>query len=255
MNKRAVNKDVYENYIDASVALFMEYYSVVSLSDNVQAELDAANCDEIQFPAQLDGRCRQLIKNRTAHYRRKQYLKTCWKGLKYAAACVMVVLSLTSVLFMTVEAVRVPIINYYIEQCEGHWEIDRGGNDDSTKAREEIDLVNLLGNVIPEDYQMVVKNGDSLENMAVSYKNPNGKRFYCRTAPGYNWTTVDSEDAQTSRQQQICGYNAITVEKDGRVQLTWIHFDLGIVFSMFADDMSEAEITAIGERLIESINK
>ena len=119
MNKRAVNKDVYENYIDASVALFMEYYSVVSLSDNVQAELDAANCDEIQFPAQLDDRCRQLIKNRTAHYRRKQYLKACWKGLKYAAACVMVALSLTSVLFMTVEAVRVPIINYYIEQYAG----------------------------------------------------------------------------------------------------------------------------------------
>ena len=255
MNKRAVNKDVYENYIDASVALFMEYYSVVSLSDNVQAELDAANCDEIQFPAQLDDRCRQLIKNRTAHYRRKQYLKACWKGLKYAAACVMVALSLTSVLFMTVEAVRVPIINYYIEQYDGRWEIDRGGNDDSTKAREEIDLVELLGNVIPEDYQMVVKRGDSLENVAVIYENSTGKQFYCKTAPGYNWVAVDSENAQTSHQYQVCGYDAITVEKDGRVKLTWIHSDLGIVFSILADDMTEPQIIAIGQQLIDLMNK
>lgn len=254
MNKRAVNKDIYENYIDASVALFMEYYSVVSLSDNVQAELDAANCDEIQFPAQLDNRCRQLIKNRTAHYRRKQCLKACWKGLKYAAACVMAVLSLTSILFMTVEAVRVPIINYYIEQCEGHWEIDRGGNDDSAKAADEIDLVNLLGNVIPEDYQMVVKNGDSLEEMVVTYQNAAGKRFSCRTVPGHGWVAVDSEDAQTSHQQQICGYDAITVIKDGGTKLTWIHSDLGIVFTINADDMSETEITAIGEQLIALID-
>lgn len=255
MNKRAVNKDVYENYIDASVALFMEYYSVVSLSDNVQAELDAANCDEIQFPAQLDDRCRQLIKNRTAHYRRKQYLKVCWKGLKYAAACVMVVLSLTSVLFMTVEAVRVPIINYYIEQCEGHWEIDGGGNDDSTNAATEIDLVNLLGNVIPEDYQMVVKSGDSLENVAVIYENSTGKQLYCRTAPAHGWVAVDSEDAQTSRQHKICGYEAIVVVKDGRTKLTWIDSDLGIVISILADDMTEAQLIAIGQQLIDLMNK
>lgn len=255
MNKRAVNKDVYENYIDASVALFMEYYSVVSLSDNVQAELDAANCDEIQFPAQLDDRCRQLIKNRTAHYRRKQYLKACWKGLKYAAACVMVALSLTSVLFMTVEAVRVPIINYYIEQYDGHWEIDRGGNDDSTKAREEIDLVNLLGNVIPEDYQLVVKNGVSLDEMTMIYENTDGKRFLYKTAPGYNWTAVDSEKAQATRQHKICEYDAITVVKDGRVKLTWIHSDLGIVFSILSDDMTEAQLIAVGQQLIGLLNK
>lgn len=255
MNKRAVNKDVYENYIDASVALFMEYYSVVSLSDNVQAELDAANCDEIQFPAQLDDRCRQLIKNRTAHYRRKQCLKACWKGLKYAAACVMAVLSLTSVLFMTVEAVRVPIINYYIEQCEGHWEIDGGGNEDSTDAAAEIDLVELLGNVIPEDYQLVVQDGDSLDKMAVTYRDAAGKRFYCRTAPAHGWVAVDSEDAQTSHQHQVCGYDAITVEKDGRVKLTWIHSDLGIVFSILADDMTESQLIAIGQQLIGLMNK
>ena len=255
MNKRAVNKDVYENYIDASVALFMEYYSVVSLSDNVQAELDAANCDEIQFPAQLDDRCRQLIKNRTAHYRRKQYLKACWKGLKYAAACVMVVLSLTSVLFMTVEAVRVPIINYYIEQCEGHWEIDGGVNDDSTKAREEIDLVNLLSDVLPEDYQLVIQKGDAIDNVTAIYENSDGKRFFCRTAPGYGWIAIDSENAQTSRQQQICGYDSITVVKDGTVNLTWIHSDLGIVFTIDADGMNEIEIATIGEQLIGLINK
>lgn len=255
MNKRAVNKDVYENYIDASVALFMEYYSVVSLSDNVQAELDAANCDEIQFPAQLDDRCRQLIKNRTVHYRRKQYLKTCWKGLKYAAACLMVILSLTSVLFMTVEAVRVPIINYYIEQRDGHWEINGGVKRNSEKALKEIDLATLLSDVMPDGYKLAQEEKNSLNETTIIYKSSNGKRFFCKVAPGTSWISIDSENAQISRQHKICGYDAITVMKDGRASLSWVHSDLGIVFSLLADDMSENELIGIGEQLIELINK
>lgn len=255
MTKRTVNKDVYENYIDATVALFMEYYSAVSFSQNVRSELDGANCREIQFPEQLDDRCRQLIKRRTALSRRKQYLKNCVRGIKYAAACIMVVLSLVSVLFMTVEAVRVPIINYYIEQRDGHWEIDGGVKNDFTKADNEIELLDLLGNVIPEEYHLVVQNGDSLDKMAVIYENSKGKRLYCESVSGSGWVAIDSENAQISRQHKICGYDAITVIKDGTVNLTWMHSNLGIVFTIITDDMSETEIIAIGEQLIELIDK
>lgn len=254
MNKRTIDKGVYERYVDATVALFMEYYSAVTLPRSIQAELTNQEDQNVIFPTELDQRCRQLIKKELARHRWKQYAKYISKGLRYVAACVIAVLSLSSFLFMTVEAIRIPIINYYIEQYADHWEIS---SDTATMPYidKTLNLKDPLINLIPDDYQLVVQDGESFSEMGAIYENSDGKRFCFSSVSGDNWIAIDSENAQTSQQFQLCGFDAISVVKDGVVSLTWIDTDLNIVFTMIADNMTESEVITIGENLIALIRK
>ena len=253
MSKPHIDKDIYDRYVDASVALFMEYYSV-AISESIQDELAKTNEENLVFPEELDKRCQALIKKEYRKQRYKHYLTGISKGLRYVATFSIFLLSITSVLFMTVEAFRIPIINYYIEQNNGHWEIS-SDTPTTPYIDNTLDLKDPLVNLIPDDYQLIVQDGDSFSEMNAIYENSNGKRFCFSSVSGDNWIAVDSENAQISQQHKLCGFDAITVVKDGVVSLTWINSDLNIVFTMIADDMSEAEVIAIGEQLIALIRK
>lgn len=253
MNKPTIDNDVYERYVDATVALFMEYYSVISLPESIQEEFVDIN-NEFIFPTELDNRCRLLIKRECARYRLKRNIKNIGKGFQYIAACAVVMLSLCSLLFMTVEAVRIPIINYYIENFDGHWEISGQEIADSPPNEDTIDMQNPLHGLIPEEYQLTVLEGDSLTDLNAIYENAAGKRVYLLGMPGDSWVAVDSENADLSQKCQINGCDAILVVKDG-VNLTWIHKESSIMLSLFSDGLTENEVISIAEQLIEKISQ
>ena len=121
MDNRKIDQDVYERYVDATVALFMEYYSAERAED-MHNELSGNEKIEVELPAELDNRCRTLIKKEHARRKRKEHMKTAMKGLRFVACFAVIVLALASVLFVSVEAIRVPIINYYIKQNDIYWE-------------------------------------------------------------------------------------------------------------------------------------
>ena len=110
MKNFKIDQTVYEKYVDATVEFFMECYSG-TLSSAIQEELKDGENQDVVFPKELDKRCQTLIKKECAKQRMKQTAKNVIKGLRYAAIFAVVMLSFTSLLFMTVEAVRIPIIN------------------------------------------------------------------------------------------------------------------------------------------------
>lgn len=254
MDKYTIDNDIYERYVEATVALFMEYYSVVSLPESIHAELDGINHEDFNFPTELDHRCRQLIRKELSRYRRKQYLKNISKGFRYVAACLVAVLALTSFLFMTVEAIRIPIINYYIENVDGHWEIYGQENSEAQNSNDAIDVQNPLSGLIPEEYQLTILEGDSLTNLTAIYENAAGKRVYFSGMSGDSWVAIDSENAQFSQKCQIGGCDAVLVVKEG-ISLTWIHEESSIILSLFADNLTKTDVVSIAEYLIEKVPK
>ena len=251
MNKLAIDNDVYERYIDATVALFMEYYSVVFLPESIHMELDDEH-NEFTFPTELDNRCRLLIRRECTRYRLKRNIKSITKGLQYVAVFAVAILSLFSLLFMTVEAVRIPIINYYIEQFDGHWEISGQETSEAQPNNDGIDIQNPLHGLIPNEYQLTILEGDSLADLTAIYENAEGKWICLSGMPGDSWVAVDSENAQLSQRCQINGYDALLVVKDG-VNLTWIYEETSIIFSVFADDLTETEVISIAEHFMKKI--
>lgn len=245
MDKRKISEEVYERYVDASVALFMEYYAASCLDEPMEPR-----ADETDFPAELDTRCRALISREFARQRRKTFFKAATKGLGVVACLAAVILSLSSVLFMTVEAVRVPIINYYIQEQDGYWEISG-----SSKNGEEMhndyafDISNPLANIIPEKYIPVSVAGESLEWLNVLYQSSDNHEIHFSSRKMSKLLKVDSEDVQFSHSIQILGGDAVIVVKDNSVQLAWLCESTGTTFSLFSTEYDETEIIAFAEKL------
>ena len=245
MNKRKISEEVYDRYVDASVALFMEYYASSCLDKS-----EDPCTDELEFPADLDSRCRTLIDREFTRQRRKTFFKAAAKGLGVVACFAAVILSLSSVLFMTVEAVRVPIINYYIQEQDGYWEITASSStDEEMHLGYALNLSNPLANIIPEKYIPISIAGESLEWLNVLYQSSDNHEIHFSSRKMSKLLKVDSEDAQISRSIQILGGDAIIVVKDNSVQLAWLCESTGTTFSLFSTEYNEAEMIAFAEKI------
>lgn len=252
MNRFNINKEVYERYVDASVALFMECYANVLLQ-NVSIDDNTSDETTDEFPNELDKRCMKMIKKECARRNRQAIIKSATKVLRSVAVITMAILALSSLLFMTVEAVRVPIINFYIEQKDGYWEITgQGGNDqnnDITNSPKPFDKTNPLSEFLPKDYSLVQVIGDTANQLIAIYENSAGQQVFFSTVPYDGSIQLDTEDAEFSEQCQILEHEAVLVVKNGTTRLVWIHEGASILFTVIADELPTDDITAIAEQV------
>lgn len=245
-----INKEVYEQYVDATVALFMEYYSA-NLLEDIRTELGETDQSDIVFPRELDDRCRGLIKKQCASRKRKDFLKSATTGLRYVAVLAIAVLSLSSFLFVTVEAFRISIINFYVEQNDGHWDIS--GLPD-TQQNEDLDINDPLAGMIPEQYKLVFSKGDSLDRVKALYEDADRNQIFFSAVPGTNILEVDSEDAQISQKCIIGGCQAILVAEENKSRIAWINEKTSTIFTLIVDNLTDSEATMLAERIIHLIS-
>lgn len=258
MDKPNINKEVYERYVDASVALFMEYYAKVLLQD-VDTGDNISDNAVAEFPNELDKRCMKMIKTECVRRKRVAIIKSATRVLRSAAVIAVAILALSSLLFMTVEAVRVPIINYFIEQKDGYWAITgQGGNDqndDVTNSQKPFDTIDPLSEFLPQDYALVQVIGDSANQLIAIYENNAGKQVFFSTRPYDSSIQIDSEDAEFSEQCQILEHEAVLVVKNGTTRLVWIHEGVSILFTVIADELPTDDVTAIAQQVSLQFNK
>ena len=245
MDKRKISEDVYERYVDASVALFMEYYAASCLDGSKSPHADGKD-----FPADLDTRCRSLINRECTRQRRRAFLKSAGKCLGAVACLAIFLLSLSSVLFMTVEAVRIPVINYYIEQGDSYWEIsNKSGQSSTIENNDMISLSNPLGDLIPNEYVLKTIKGDALEHLFAIYENPASQQIIFSTCPIDDVTRLDTENSKNLNTSKILGYPAVIVEKDSRTTITWVIDNLSLVVYLEATGITSRELAPIAEQL------
>lgn len=214
MSKRSIDKHVYEQYVDAAVALFMEHYTA-SLTDTVLAQ----ECGPATYPESLDHRCMKAIRKECAKHQRMEIGKGAKKVFKSAAVILIALLSMSSILFMTVEAFRIPVINFFIEQGDGFWVITGKSEDES--ANSDFDPNDPLAGLLPEGYEVTATEGDKRNVKRYYYQNYNDGKITLWFLENIVDMTVDSEDASKSEKCYVAHYEGILVTKDGFVQLAW----------------------------------
>lgn len=252
MDKRKIDQDVYERYVDASVALFMEYYCA-TLSEDIRRQVDQVQADDVAFPAALDVRCRSVIKKEYAARKRKQCLKSIAKGLRYAASFAVVLLALASVLFISVEAIRVPIINYYIAQSNQYVEFT-SRQPDTNDSIEKINAEDPLAGLLPEGYELSKLENKLPKNIQAIYKDSDNNSILFSMYPSNTVVRVDSENTQIVKEIQICGYSGLLVVKDGRTTVTWGYESDSKTISIISSALTETELVSLAEDFVQSIN-
>ena len=251
MSKKNFDKknELYEQYLDAKVALFMESYC-----ESIHVDTEAPKRNGLTFPEELDSRCQALIKKECARNRWNRFGKSVLAGLRYVAIVAISFLSLSSFLFITVEAFRTPIINYYIEQLDGRWEF--GGTDGPVdeKNTDTIDATNPLADLLPNGYTLATVEGDSLNKITAIYCDPDGNQIQFIGRPLTDSFELDSEDAQTSYQFEILGYPTIVVTEGTSARIACVDEDNSAVYTIIADNLDENSAISIAEQFLHLLN-
>ncbi len=251
MDKRKIDQDVYERYVDASVALFMECYCA-TLSEDIRRQVDQVQADDLAFPAALDVRCRSAIKKEYAVRKRKQSLKSIAKGLRYAASFAVVLLALASVLFISVEAIRVPIINYYIAQSDQYVEFT-SRQQEAPDGLANINAEDPLAGLLPEGYELIELENKLPRSIQAIYKSSDTSSIMFSMYPSNSVVRVDSENTQIVKEIQICGYNGLLVIKDGRTTVAWGYENDAKTIMLTSLELSETELVNLAECFMQKI--
>ena len=250
MNNKTIDATVYEQYEEASVALFMECYSATLLED-IRTDLGETEQAGLAFPDALDARCRALLRKAERRRKRKTFLGATKKVLHIAAIFVVAMLCLASLLFTTVEAFRETVIKFYIEQSGDLWEIGSITNNGKKTESNGVSHTDPLAGLLPEGYELIYSKGTSFKKFATVYKKSAGEEIHFSGAPGTTFATIDAEDAQVSREFILDDYRGIYVEKGVLTQVAWVDESRETIFMLTATSLSEHEILGIAEKFVE----
>lgn len=250
-----ISTEVFDRYMEASVELFMECYArtiTVNTDDDLPEDCSS----------QLQDKCKALIK--ATHRRQKLigFLKGTKRVLKSVAVLAIAFLSLSSVLFMTVEAVREPVLDFYIKQKDGHIEIssDRYALD-YTPSYQNAPIVAFneqdpLGFLLPEDFCCDSIVGAVDEQMySATYFDTNRENYidFSISVPE-SYYSIDTDDCVVT-EFEISGNMAVMSEDlvYNSVVLMWYNAHLDKLLSLTATSFTGKELILMAEALNDAL--
>ena len=234
--------EILDHYADAAVQMLMDQY-LTAMGESIAK--GAVNKEKM--PETLDKKCRVLIKKRL---RKQQFMLASKKLLSISRKVAMIVLMLFGVvglLFVSVEAVRVPIINFFIEQKDGHLEIYATGDEQSSLNIGDETARNPLAGLLPEGYMLVIHRENSTGGVFVKYENESGEYILFSENCGINILDVDNEDAITEH-TTLLSCPAVFIEKN-EYQLAWANQEAERLCRLEASALSREQIIALAENI------
>lgn len=224
MNNLKINQELKDQYVDASAALIMDQYTQ-RLSQKLEQEMESDNeYAELVCSDSLDQRCRQLIKEGYTRMRRKKRLATVKKVLNRAAILFVTLLAIGGVLFTTVEAIRLPIMNLFIEMKETSW-IVRGvqPSDPIVESTDgtEFNFIIPLANHMPSEFSVKEGYVDSEFMFVGDFENDFEQQVHLSIGPKETVTSVDTEGMDLSMDVTINNCPGVLIAEDELCQLIW----------------------------------
>ena len=254
-NRQEKQEDVYEAYVDASVALFMQYYC--DILDEGIANIDdlSAEGERIAFPEDLDKRCRSLIKRTVKRKKVRQAMRYAGKAFRSVCRVAVACLALMSLLFVTVEAVRIPIISYFIEHSENSFfefgTYDSSGEDGTDEI---FDLTDPLRGIIPREYQITMQEGLIISNFTVIYSDSNNNSIYLSAQPINSISGVDLDGADSIQEFKLYNCDAVLVTENGTTRMMIIDEEHAATFTFVFNGDTDLDAVEIADDFIRKIS-
>lgn len=231
-----------EQLEEAAVAVFMEQYAK-ALDAGIDKKME--ECEGEEFPPELEKRCRALIEKEYAKTKNEKRRKGVMRILQKAAIVVVALLSLSSVLFMTVEAFRQPIMNFFIEKTDRYWQMT--ANPDKDTMPDAYNPENPLDGIIFDGFELThlsgsVASGDLIAKY--SYEDEAFITLFANFSLGN--LQVDGENAVVT-DAKVAGHKAHLYVKDDSIRLAWLDEDISRAFSICAVNVTEETVAYIAE--------
>ncbi len=236
--KEVINSEtLYERYADAVTALVMDRY-VTALAESLAAEDRAP----VEISAALDQKCRQIIKKGCAKQLRRSIGKKLLHGARVAMFAFLILCGVFAILFSTVEAIRDPIVKFFIEQKKEPPEVPAEEQKEYDRSED------VLAGLLPESYEPVECVRSSDGDLTIRYADDgDGIVSYDEYVLENGTYRNDTEDAATE-DVNVGGRDALLVERDG-FQVVWHSASGDAVCCLEGNRLSREEILAIAEAI------
>lgn len=242
MDNPKLSEAAREQLEEATVAVFMEQYAK-ALDAGIDKKLE--ECADEEFPPELEKRCRALIEKEYAKSKSEKRRKDVVRFLQKAAILVVALLSLSSVLFMTVEAFRLPVMNFFIEKTDRYWQMT--ANPDENAVPVVYNRENPLDNIIAEVFTLTKLSG-SVEagDLMVEYSDGDKAAITLCADLSLGNLQVDGENAVVSN-AKVAGHDARLYIEGNTIRLAWLDENVSRAFSIYAVNVSEEMVVYLAD--------
>lgn len=248
MGKLQISDEARDKIEDATLAAFMEQYGI-ALDAGIDGLIE--ECADDEFPSGLDKRLKDLIEKECTKERKKAHLKTFRKLIRSAAAVLVLLLCACSVLFMSVEAFRVPIINIFAENTNKYWEFS--ANPDYQYNVNTFNPEDPLEGIVPGDLSLVSLDGAWDERCLSALYSDNEKTSVLFSVfPSTGTTQIDTEDA-TAEIIDVMGYDATLSSEEDRIRIGWFEENNSCVFLLYTQNFTKSAAIDMVELIIQQM--
>lgn len=152
---------------------------------------------------------------------------------------VLAIFGATTVLVVSVDALRVPVLNFFLTQEERYTILSSAESNDLTGSEN----INDIRGYIPKDYKIVYETYYGHGYYNLRYQNEAGQIISIRTGEGDVQLYADTENA-TFEKIELNGQSALFIQKDG-LRLIMQKKDAQFILDFFAESMEESEFFRI----------
>lgn len=221
-------KDLQDRFGDAAIALFMEDWA----QDSGEALLRQFQDSKESMPPELDRHCRKTIQKSYKH----MLIGSTLKCAARAVACCLLVLCLLFPLAMSVEAFRIPVINFVLKHGNGFLELTFSQSSDSFNSLDSLRMA--IWPSIPPEYEFVTekvgtahsRGVEYVTSLLVRYQNQDGGKLDIFVSKAAGTTNIDAKDAKTTP-MDLYGQQAILVAGEN-LRVLWVNEDQGQLYDV-----------------------
>ena len=229
------------DFADAALALLMDW-SAEDEGDWLWEEYCTA---EQQMPPELDTRCRSLIQTHTKKIQQKTKFLSCLKAAGQTAACLGIILFLTVSLITSVEALRVPVLNFFLKHSPRATTILFQQPPQESPLEE---LQGILKFYVPEGYTLELEqihrdeysNPPAVTSVFLAFQDSKRNLLTIHVSPAEGVWNVDTEDASVS-EIILEGQKAILIENAPEISVYWLNKRQGLLYGVTANAMDKTD--------------
>lgn len=246
-----------DQYEDALMALLMNEYAELNGARLLEEYEEAERSGAIsEVPEALDRKCRDMIHRAYAKQRSRMRFKSFVKASKRVAVIALAVLGLCTVLVISVEAFRTPIVNFFIEQHEKYSTIDFGKDGNTTTSdatgqatgSQSVDRSeDPLAGMVPDGYILTQFSNKGKRGFTCYYEDGAGDVISFIATPAEGLLTVDTEDA-TVTDIELLDHKGKLIEKGG-CKILWFDANVSICYQIRTTGLEPGETWVLAETI------
>lgn len=239
-----------DQYEDAALQLLMDEYAEAEGAQLMKEFEAAEQRGEVEdIPEELDLKCKQIIHKSFAENRRKQNLSIAAKALGKVAVLLLMLTGLSTTIVLSVEAFRIPVLNYLISQDVRFSTLLFMDESDNAALAETLWDKITIEDCMPLDYSLICHQAHSDGASTFIFSNESNNLITVNIDPSEGMFNYDAENAQQEL-IKINNFDAIFVSGEN-YRVIWFNAESKYLFDVTADNLSEIDFWKLVYRLAE----